>query len=166
MRCLIPLSSLTVLLVLAAAPAGAKTAPLLRDGDPAAHGSAIGSVTPVRVKGKQVGVKLSKVAIKDFSTEWTELHSFFTVVAITCRPRKVKGYKRPPDFTSSMKGTRVDQEAAVGGLVSLVVPGVTYRCVAPSTFLRLSFAGVQVKPAFHSVFYTGRVAGSGPNSTG
>lgn len=158
-----------VLLILVAAPASAasaKTVPLKREGDSNSHGSATGTVTALKVKGKQVGVKLSKVTVRNFATEWTDYHSFYTVVTIKCRPPKVKGYKQPPAFISGMKSKAVVQLVTVGGLVSLDVPGVSYKCVRPSTFQGFSFAGVDIRPSLQNLWYYGRIGGSGPWSAG
>jgi hypothetical protein len=66
--------------------------------------------------------------------------------------------------TPGYRGPRVLRSSVVAGTpISLKIPGVSARCLAPSKYLGFYFLGAVIKPYFHPE-YVARFAGTGPVS--
>ena len=136
--------------------AGAKTVPIRHPGESVDHGRARATWTAWKVRGVQVGVRLSAVTVSAFTSEWTEGHSFDARIGLKCRYPTAKKIVTP-----GKRGKRVLLASiAAGAPVSLRVPGVSARCLAPSKYVGFYFLGLIIKPYFHPQ-YMARFAGNG-----
>ena len=153
----LPLVAVVAALVAVGAPAAeARTVPIRHAGEGIDHGRAGATWTAWKVRGVQVGVRLSAVAVAGFMSEWTEGHAFDARIGLKCKYPTAKTIVTP-----GARGKRVLVPAVVAGTpVSLKVPGVSARCLAPSKYLGFSFLGLVVRPYFHPD-YIARFAGSG-----
>lgn len=150
------LLSLTALLTVAPG-AAAKTVPI-RAGDGTsgpAFGRAGATWKPWKVRGVQVGVRLSKVSVSGFTSQWTEGHSLMARIGVRCRYPRVKS-PVTPGYAGPV--ARVTVTAAVP--ISTTVPGTSARCLAPSRYLGVYFIGLVLTPDFHPA-YVARFAGTG-----
>lgn len=160
MRNLLLIAAVTTLVGGAAPIAGAKTAPLRQAGSTVDHGRAGGTWTAWKVKGVQVGLRLSAVTFANFSPEWTEGHSFDSRIGLKCKSR-YRGV-----YVNGFRSARVLKDPlTVGVPVSVTVPRLSARCLPPAKYVGYSFIGGVVKPYFHSL-YSARFAGTGTPNLG
>lgn len=155
------LLSLTALLTVAPG-AAAKTVPI-RAGDGTsgpAFGRAGATWKPWKVRGVQVGVRLSKVSVSGFTSQWTEGHSLLARIGLRCRYPTLK---RP--VTPGYSGPIARITVTAGVPVTTTVPGMSARCLAPSKYVGTYFLGLILKPDVHPA-YVARLAGTGPVPSG
>lgn len=152
-----PLLLSLIALLMVAPGVAAKTVPI-RAGDGTsgpAFGRAGATWKPWNVRGTQVGVRLSKISVSGFTSQWTEGHSLLARIGLRCRYPRLKA-----PTTSGNNGPRVLVAVTAGVPVSTTAPGVSARCLAPSRYLGVYFMGLILKPDFHP-WYVARFAGTG-----
>jgi len=151
------LLAVTAALAAALAPvAGAKTVSIRHPGETADHGRAGATWTAWKVRGVPVGVRLSAITVAGFTTEWTEGHALNARIGLRCKYPTVKKVVEP-----GAVGKRVLVPSVTAGVpLSIKVPGLSARCLAPSKYVGFSFLGLVIKPYFHPQ-YVARFAGSG-----
>lgn len=151
------LTAVAALGLAVASTAAARTVPI-RGGDGTtgpAYGRAGATWTAWKIRGVQVGIRLGRVSVAGFTSQWTEGHSLIARVGLRCR---YPSMKRP--VTPGYPGPTVRVSATAGVPLSATVPGVSARCLAPSRYVGVSFLGLVLKPDVHPA-YVARLAGAG-----
>lgn len=153
----LPVLAVTAALTAALAPgAAAKTVQIRHPGETVDHGRAGATWTAWKVRGVQVGIRLSAVSVAGFTTEWTEGHALNARIGLRCKYPTVKQVVGPGAL-----GKRVLLPSVTAGVpLSVKVPGVSARCLPPSKYVGFYFLGLVIKPYFHPQ-YVARFAGSG-----
>ena len=152
----LPLVAVVAALVAVGAPAAeARTVPIRHAGEGIDHGRAGATWTAWKVRGVQVGVRLSKISVSGFTSQWTEGHGLYARIGVRCRYPRVKN-----PVTPSYTGPATRVAASAGAPISTTVAGMSARCLAPSRYLGAYFIGLVLRPDFHP-WYVARFAGTG-----
>jgi len=149
---------LSLVALLTVAPGAAAKAVPIRAGEGTsgpAFGSASATWKPWKVRGVQVGVRLSKISVSGFTSQWTEGHGLYARIGVRCRYPRVKN-----PVTPSYTGPATRVAASAGAPISTTVAGMSARCLAPSRYLGAYFIGLVLRPDFHP-WYVARFAGTG-----
>ncbi len=154
---------LSLVALLTVAPGAAAKTVSIRAGDGTSgptFGRAGATWKPWKVRGVQVGVRLSKISVSGFTSQWTEQHTLSARIGLRCRYPTVKS-----PVTPGYHGPFARVAVTAGVAISTTVPGMASRCLAPSRYLGVYFIGLALKPDFNPA-YVARFAGTGTVPSG